>query len=236
MGGPRTSTGGPCRSSTHTTGPFPGALRPLPIARAFVRLVRLVWHVRPALVHLHTPAAALPARLLPSSLWPPGTKIAYTVHGFSHQWPPRGRGETAVQRLEQYLSRRTDLILFQSQEDLEEASARRYAGPLVLLGNGVQDEWFDLPDVVRRRGTDLRSLLVGRLVREKGILDLLAAIENLEGVQLDIVGDALVSDRDGVAAEGSRRTAGVRGRQAARHAASRRSPGPLGGDPRAVPA
>lgn len=180
---------------------FPRSASPKKMLVAAMDLARLVRRTRPALLHLHTPAAALPVRLVPRSVWPGDMKIAYTVHGFSHQWPPRGLAETVVQRLEKYLARRTDLMLFQSEEDLVEASLRGYDGPLALLGNGVQDEWFDVPLPNHRGDGPFRLLFVGRLVREKGIIDLLAAVRGLTGVHLDVVGDALPSDRDGVAEE-----------------------------------
>lgn len=189
--------------------PFPRSPSPLRMLLAAGRLVRIIRHTRPALLHVHTPAAALPVRMLPRALWPQGMKIAYTVHGFSHQWPPRGVAETVVQRLEKRLARRTDLMLFQSEEDLAEASARGYTAPLVFLGNGVQDEWFEVAPPQHRGRGPLRLIYVGRLVREKGILDLLDATHGVDGVHLDIVGDALPSDRDGVADE-------VRTRAAAR--------------------
>ncbi|MFD2092767.1 glycosyltransferase [Blastococcus deserti] len=180
---------------------FPRSPSPGRMVAATRELVDLVRHVRPALVHLHTPAAALPVRLVPRSVWPINTRIAYTVHGFPHHWPPRGRREKMVQKLEQRLAKRTDLMLFQSAEDLAEASARAYGDPLVLLGNGVQDEWFGIPATERHENGPLRLVFVGRLVREKGILDLLEAIRDVEGVHLDLLGDALPSDRDGVADE-----------------------------------
>lgn len=189
---------------------FPRSASPSKMLMAAGGLVRLVRRIRPALLHLHTPAAALPVRLLPRPAWPGDMKIAYTVHGFSHQWPPRGPAETVVQRLEKHLARRTDLMLFQSEEDLAEASVRRYQGPLILLGNGVQDEWFSLPLPEKHENGPFRLVFVGRLVREKGILDLLQAIRDVAGLHLDVVGDALPSDRDGVAGEVRRLAAACR--------------------------
>ncbi|WP_158657480.1 glycosyltransferase [Blastococcus saxobsidens] len=188
---------------------FPRSPSPSRMLTSTSELVRVVRRVRPALLHLHTPAAALPARLVPRSLWPRHMKIAYTVHGFSHQWPPRGPGERLVQRLEKGLAKRTDLLLFQSEEDLAEASAREYGEPLVLLGNGVQDEWFEISAAEHRGTGPLRLVYVGRLVREKGILDLLEAVNGVDGVHLDIVGDALPSDRDGVSDEVRARAAAL---------------------------
>ena len=124
-------------------------------------------------------------------------KIVYTVHGYLHRWPPAGRRERVVQRMEKWEAGRTDLTLFQSNEDLEEALARGYGGTPTYLGNGVEDRWFEepLPD---RKGGQLSLLFVGRIVKEKGILDLLEAVAQTPGVFLHIAGDTLSSDRDGV--------------------------------------
>lgn len=167
---------------------------------ALVRLWRLVRLCRPAVVHLHTPAASLPVRLLPRVVWPRGTHVVYTVHGYLHPWPPRTRVDRIVQRLEQMQARRTDLMLFQSKEDLNESRSRHYASRLSYLGNGVEDEWFELQPP-RRVGEWLRVLYVGRLVREKGVLDLVRAVRDLPRVRLDLVGSALPSDRDPIEGE-----------------------------------
>lgn len=167
---------------------------------ALVQLWRLVRNWRPDVLHLHTPAASLPARLLPRIVWPRGTRIVYTVHGYLHPWPARTRVDRVVQRMEQMEARWTDLMLFQSQEDLYESQVRRYASRLIYLGNGVEDEWFDL-EPPRRDDAGLRVLYVGRLVREKGVLDLVHAVRGLASVRLDLVGAALRSDRDPIERE-----------------------------------
>lgn len=175
---------------------FPRKLRPDLMLTSLRRLGLLVRQWEPRLVHLHSPAAALPMRLLPRRR---GPRLAYTVHGYLHMWPPTGPRARVLQRLEQSGSRRTDLTLFQSHEDFDQAQARAYAGNLRFLGNGVEDVWFDLREP--RRVGDLRLLFVGRMVEEKGVLDLLDAVDGLDGVCLHLAGAALPSDRDGVDGE-----------------------------------
>jgi len=123
-------------------------------------------------------------------------KVVYTVHGFAHQWEEAGPRDRVLARVEQALASRTDLMLFQSKEDFDESEARQFATRLRLLGNGVEDEWFGLrpphPD------SSATVLFVGRLVREKGVLELLEAVASVPHVRLMLAGAALDTDRDGV--------------------------------------
>ena len=184
---------------------FPRTLNPIQMLISTVRLVVFVRKWRPGILHLHTPAASIPIRLVPRWMWPAKMRIVYTVHGYLHMWPPVGRRDRVVQRLEQWLSRRTDVSLFQSREDLEQAIERSYGSKLVYLGNGVEDAWFHVPPPRTKGLGKLNLIFVGRLVREKGVLDLLDAVRTTPGVQLHVVGDALPSDRDSVSSEVRRR-------------------------------
>ncbi|WP_347878342.1 glycosyltransferase [Mumia sp. ZJ1417] len=172
--------------------PFPR--RPLPhrVAATLVELVRAAREWRPTYLHLHSPAVALTVRWVPRSCWPVGMQMVYTVHGYGHVWPPRGRAR-AIQQAERVLARRTDLMLFQSTEDLDESRGRRYNSRLRYLGNGVEDAWFDMVPAPRSTGP-LEIVYVGRMVEEKGVLDLVEAVRGLEGVRLHLVGAAEPTD------------------------------------------
>jgi glycosyltransferase involved in cell wall biosynthesis len=116
-----------------------------------------------------------------------------------------------LDRGERLLSRCTDALLFQSAEDYEHARATHYRGRLVNLGNGVSDDWFGMR---RRRPTAGRfhAVFVGRLTREKGIGELIAAAQCLPDVRWTIVGDSLPSDRDPARADLARFAAESNGR------------------------
>jgi glycosyltransferase involved in cell wall biosynthesis len=180
---------------------FPRRLDPLRSAQACARLQRIVGDLRPDVLHLHSPAVALPFRFMHRQRSAPATRIAYTAHGFPFQWDrlhrPRDR---MLELVERRLSRRTDLLLLQSREDYDEVRARGYAGRIVHLGNGVEDEWFEI-DAPSKKATRLRLLYIGRVVREKGILDLLDALPGAPSAELTVVGDEIGSERDGVMAE-----------------------------------
>jgi glycosyltransferase involved in cell wall biosynthesis len=180
---------------------FPRSVRPVEMARAAARLRDVVVRLRPDIVHLHTPAAALPARLVPRRLLPAGTRVVYTVHGFAHVWDRTSLRDLVLERAERLLAPRADALLFQSKEDLEQVRQRGYRTRTVYLGNGVQDGWFTAPRQLDAGGRPTRALFVGRLVREKGVLDLFDAMERAPQVTLRVAGTQLPTERDGVGAE-----------------------------------
>lgn len=187
---------------------FPRRLRPLAILKASRRMVTILNDLRPSAVHLHTPAVALPFRLIPRRFLPAGMKVFYTVHGFAHLWDTRRLKDFILERVERLLARRTDVMLFQSSEDLENSQRCHYRSKLVFLGNGVGEEWFAVPPLERRPGR-LRAVFIGRLIQEKGIVDLLEAVLRTPEVELTVVGEQLTSDRGGVQHEVTRITNSV---------------------------
>jgi len=183
---------------------FPRSLRPAGIAGALGRFQRAVQELEPDVLHLHTPAVALTTRFLPRRALPARTRVVYTVNGFAHVWDHPGLRGRALERVERLQARRTRALLFQSREDLAQVRARAYRTACYHLGNGVQEDWFTGPrDPANRVGT--RALFVGRLIREKGIVDLLDALELAPGVTLRVAGPQLPTERDGVGQDVARR-------------------------------
>jgi glycosyltransferase involved in cell wall biosynthesis len=82
---------------------------------------------------------------------------------------------------------------------------------MLVIGNGVDLSRFRRDDLIRAEvrseldiaTTDVVVLFVGRLVREKGVLDLAeaAGVADVPGLVYLIAGDALPSDRDPVTSE-----------------------------------
>lgn len=91
---------------------------------------------------------------------------------------------------------RADLVFFVSEEDLKQAREHGYRGNLLYLGNGVSDGWFEIG--LPQRGDNLRLAYHGRVVEEKGIRQLLEAVNQVQGVHLTVAGAQLESDRDGL--------------------------------------
>jgi glycosyltransferase involved in cell wall biosynthesis len=176
---------------------FPRSGDPRMTVRACRQLIHIVNEIQPAVVHLHTPAAAIPSRMIPRALIPRDSRVVYTVHGFAHVWDSVGWRDRALERVERALAPRADLMLFQSREDLAETRRRGYRTALRYLGNGVEEGWFTIrPRAIPRH--PLEFLFVGRLVREKGVLDLLEALSWVPGARLTVVGTELPTERNGV--------------------------------------
>lgn len=187
---------------------FPRSLQPRAMGASVRELLRIVGTLEPDLLHLHSPAVAIPVRTVPRRFLPSATKVAYTVHGFPHLWRRGHPRDEVLERVERTLARRTDLLLFQSREDLDRAAERGYKSRLRYLGNGVEPEWFQLSPP--RRTGPLKLLFAGRLVREKGLTELLDAMERVDGVELAVAGGEIDSERDGVGEVLRQRAAGER--------------------------
>ena len=154
------------------------------------------------LVHVHTPVAAMVGRY---AAWRAGVpKIVYTAHGFYfHEHMPLPLRAAHI-GLEWLGGRVTDMLFTQAEEDA--ATARRLnlcrGGRIHAIGNGVEASQFQLADPAARARTraQLRTsddavviAMIGRLVAEKGYVELFEAMRNNNAV-LWVVGDRLRSD------------------------------------------
>ena len=181
--------------------------------RATAQLVRVFRRERPAVVHTHNPKSGVLGRVAARLARVP--VIVNTVHGlYANPALPRGR-RWAIDRAEAWSMRLSDHELFQSEEDLRRALRERMVPPdrASWLGNGVDLRRFDparVPagEVVARRaawGVPEGAVVVGsvaRLVREKGLVELVAAAERVrrerEDVSFVVVGPPEPTKDDGL--------------------------------------
>ena len=187
--------------------PIARSMNPIAALRSMVALVMLFRRERFDVVHVHTPVAALigrvAARLVRSPL------IIYTAHGFYfHDAMPRWKRILFV-ALERLAGRITHILFSQSTDDaivaVDEGIAP--ASRVLAIGNGVDASRFD-PSLVGD-GTAVREELgipsdafvvgmIGRLVREKGVVEYLRAAELLAQAHprtwFLLVGERLASD------------------------------------------
>ena len=161
------------------------------------------------IVHVHTPVAALVFRV--ASIFSPKTKVVYTVHGYYFHENMRCLEYTIHFLVEFFLSFCTDLALFVSSEDYHFASKyfKLSRCKNALIRNGADSRHF-MPASPTQKSVgkielgipedDIVVIYVGRIVEEKGVLDLFQAIEeiskNITNISVVFVGGVLPSDRD----------------------------------------
>ena len=187
--------------------PIERRIRPVSVVRALWSLYRLMKKEHFDIVHVHTPIAATLGRI---SAWAAGVPVViYTVHGFYFHEYTTKRTRQLVILTERLLARITDLVLTVSQEDAVTAVNERICDreKLLWVSNGVDTRRFSpranpagARETLGLGSRDKLVCFIGRLVREKGVLDLIEAMrlvaKAIPDAKLLLVGDALDSDRD----------------------------------------
>src|SRR5699024_8474794 len=174
-------------------------------------MYRLFKKEKPDIVHVHTPIAALLGRVAAKLARVP--TIIYTAHGFYfHENMPKYT-YNFFYFIEKFAAKfLTDYIFTQSQEDGDLAINKNFlpAGRITVIGNGVDvNEKFnpqktDVENVnAIKKELDLKAsdkviTFIGRLVKEKGIFELLEAFRLIdkENIKLIVIGDTNSSERD----------------------------------------
>ena len=179
------------------------------------RLYRVLWRERPDVVHTHTTKAGFLGRWAARLARVP--VIVHTNHGFVFHETSRRVWRTWFIALEKLAAASCDLILCVSREDVVTAERLGIGrGKIELIGSGgigVDCEVFD-PDAFssdeRRRKRDEIDIphevpvvgFVGRLTREKGVLELFEAArivrEQVPDVRFVIIGLVDVARSDAV--------------------------------------
>jgi glycosyltransferase involved in cell wall biosynthesis len=176
-----TSAGVPC---DHL--PIAGRLNP----RALVALRRLLRAHGTQVLHTHGFKTDIMGYLATRGL---PIALVTTAHGWCDHQSARIH---AYEVLDRALLPAFDAIYVVSEHQAALLRRRRFAPLVRVIRNAVDVAAFDAVLAHRRRcrpAGDGRILFVGRVVREKGILDLLAALTLLQArgrrVRLDVVGD-----------------------------------------------
>jgi glycosyltransferase involved in cell wall biosynthesis len=173
--------------------------------KAFIETYRLIRTRTYDIVHVHTPVAQVLGRM--AAWWAGVPVILYTSHGFQFdvRRPPWTR--FAIRQLERFLARWTDFIFTQSREDAEAAVCAKIADAnrVIWIGNGVELSRFypgPVDTSVRREfGLDPDDHIVafvGRVVRHKGILELIEAMslvrKTMPSAKLLVIGEKSFPD------------------------------------------
>lgn len=178
-------------------------LSPLADLVALGQLYRIIRREKFAIVHTHTPKPGLLGQLAARLAGTP--VVVNTLHGFyfHDHMPPFWRRFYIT--MEKIAARCSDVILSQNSEDIQTALAEGICRPEQIkpLGNGIDLSRFDparldpihLAHKRAELGLSAKTPVVGfvgRLVREKGILELLEAAQivrrQIPGLRLLIIG------------------------------------------------
>jgi glycosyltransferase involved in cell wall biosynthesis len=187
----------------HLPVPMTRRLTPLQDLLSLVRLYRLMRRRRFTIVHTHNPKPGLLGQLAARLAGVP--VVVNTLHGFYFHERMSALARRFYVALERIAARCSDVILSQNAEDVETALRERIARPgqIRLLGNGIDLARFDParlgPESRRRTRASLGIAedapvvgFVGRLVREKGVGELLqaarAVLELVPAVRFLLVG------------------------------------------------
>jgi glycosyltransferase involved in cell wall biosynthesis len=179
--------------------------------RAAANLKKYLEREKFDIVHTHTPIASLIGRMAAKQAHVP--IILYTAHGFYfHDDMPTLKRSLHI-ALERWGGKRTDFLFTQSDEDRRTAIAKGIiaSDKILTIGNGIDMERFDpakiSADVLAEKRTELGIPedvpvigIIGRLVREKGYVELFQAgrivSAKIPDVHFLVIGSALKSDHD----------------------------------------
>lgn len=182
--------------------PLPASTRGVSLVddlRAMRQFWKVVRDVRPDILHTHNPKPGIYGRILGRMAGVP--IVVNTVHGlYATPESPSGR-RAVVYGLEAIASKFSDAELIQNPEDLDLLARRHIVSrqKLHLLGNGVDLERFNPNVAGELRAAERERLgfaenevvvgMVGRLVAEKGVPELIAAVGELDpGTRVVIAG------------------------------------------------
>lgn len=143
--------------------------------RALSAVRGVVKEVRPDILHGHGSKGGVYARLLPDALLGGGTVRAYTPHGGSFNYHPGSALHRLYMRIEGYLTKRTDVFLFESKYIADRY--RTYVGEtdrhVHIVVNGVSEAEFE---PIERDHEQYDFIYLGELRPAKGIDVLLDAM------------------------------------------------------------
>ena len=181
--------------------PFVRRVSPRAQLRAFVALVRLLRRERPDIVHGHMPISGFLARCAATAAGVP--RVAYTCHGFLFHQPAPWPRRLASFLMEWVAGRLTHVFMTVSTEEAADARRLGIARHATAIGNGRDPALFHPDPGARARiraelGVPADRVVIAaisRLVRHKGYAELLAAMEQVHGAELWVVGERLPTDR-----------------------------------------
>lgn len=188
-------------------------ISPLKNVLTIIQLIKLIRKEKFDIVHVHTPVAAVLGRVAAKIA---GVEnIIYTAHGFYFHEGMSPRQYKVFYKIEKLFAKYlTDWLLLQSKEDYQLAVDNNFISQerAIHLSNGVdlvnrfnptiieEGKTLKLKQELGLKEDDIVFTFIGRLVREKGILELLKAFKKVSEIhpnaKLLLIGDLSHSERD----------------------------------------
>lgn len=159
-------------------------------------VLKLLYRLRPDVVHLHSTFAGFFLRL-PLRLLFPFLNIVYCPHGWAFDRVKNGLSNKVVLLVERFLSLFSNYIICISRYEYKIALSSGFSErKLVLIQNGIQES---LPNNSNRQNIDwpdnkIRVLFVGRFDAQKGIDIFFRAMSISPGSFSYVIGDSVLND------------------------------------------
>lgn len=189
-------------------------ISPISNLKSIMLMAKLFKMLKPDIVHVHTPIASVLGRIAAKIAKVP--TIIYTAHGFYFHEGMSKKEYRKYYLIEKYIGKLfTDFIFTQSEEDFHVAKKGRFLperknNNYLHISNGIDlDDEFNINKIntnniskIKEKHnideSDIVVSFIGRLVKEKGIIDLLNSYKHLnsKNVKFIIIGSLPDSERD----------------------------------------
>lgn len=189
-------------------------ISPIENIKTIFKMIKLFIKVKPDIVHTHTPVASVLGRIAAKIAKVPN--IIYTAHGFYFHDGMSKKQYKIYFYIEKVIGKIcTDYIFTQSEEDYLTALENKFLkssknNHYLHISNGIDlNDEFNINKVNEKKlekvrfqhnikNNDIIVTFIGRLVKEKGIIDLLEAYNKLKSknVKFIILGGLSDSERD----------------------------------------
>lgn len=189
-------------------------INPISNMKSMLKMVKLFKQIKPDIVHVHTPIAAVLGRIAAKIASVP--TIIYTAHGFYfHDGMPL-KAYNFYFNIEKFIGKYfTDYIFTQSEEDYNIAVQNKFLksykkNNYLHISNGIdvnnqfnielinKDNLTNIKKELEIETSDIVVTFIGRLVKEKGILDFLDSYNKLSSnnIKYIIIGGLPEGERD----------------------------------------
>lgn len=192
---------------------IPRSVSPMRMLKAYRKLKTIFKEIKPDIVHTHTPAASVISRIAAKKSGI--RRIFYTAHGFYFHENMGTLKYKLFFGVEKFLAKKyTDLIFTVNEEDRKTAIDNGFLPAEKIINTnsvGIDTKWkfnperFDNTAKTKIKkslgiGDEFVFTFTGRLVREKGVFELVEAYAKLcagmKNTKLLIIGETLKTDRD----------------------------------------